>query len=345
MVVLLDFMRTETFVWRRYIIMEKSDVFRHYFRNGNLEMSQEVDSTGQNIIVKTFYENGNPKLQYTHGTESYHRHGRYLEWHQNGLLAVTGQYNEKKRAGIWREYYPSGQQRVEYTYNPKYKILYAWDESGVKIFDNGTGTVIIENLSFGEVKRTISQYKDYKYHGTVQSFIEGVPQSYSEYQNGIPVGYKREFYKNGNLKKESFWNDGVLDASKSFPKFDQPGVRTTIFSKVCVQCIEDALDYIQPENSPKLINSNKLEALFEVEPSLIQSYHDDFILTYSYRVFVNKSGHVVNARLVGADNGWILDQLEASVKQLQFKPARRSGKKVPCIYLVDYKFDLVGEGR
>ena len=70
------------------------------------------------------------------------RNGTYYAFHENGELAVMGEYKYDNRIGIWREYYSNRRLKREVTYptDPydfewRPHISKEWDQSGRLIFD------------------------------------------------------------------------------------------------------------------------------------------------------------------------------------------------------------------
>jgi len=71
------------------------------------------------------------------------KEGYYYMFHENGLIAVTGEYQWDKRIGNWVEYYPSGKRKKLVVY-PKEAfdkevipfIKTEWNEKGKEIYRN-----------------------------------------------------------------------------------------------------------------------------------------------------------------------------------------------------------------
>lgn len=71
------------------------------------------------------------------------KEGFYYMFHENGLVAVTGEYRWNKKVGNWVEYYPSGKRKklIAYPKDPfdKEVIPYVkteWNEKGKEIYRN-----------------------------------------------------------------------------------------------------------------------------------------------------------------------------------------------------------------
>ncbi|MFK7954016.1 MAG: toxin-antitoxin system YwqK family antitoxin [Ekhidna sp.] len=70
------------------------------------------------------------------------RNGEYWAFHEDGSLAVKGEYTFNNRTGLWREYYDNGRVKREVTYPTDAfnfgftpSILREWDNTGALIYD------------------------------------------------------------------------------------------------------------------------------------------------------------------------------------------------------------------
>jgi antitoxin component YwqK of YwqJK toxin-antitoxin module len=71
------------------------------------------------------------------------KEGYYYMFHENGMLAVTGEYKWDKRVGNWIEYYPTGKRKklIAYPKDPFDKevipyIKTEWNDKGKEIYRN-----------------------------------------------------------------------------------------------------------------------------------------------------------------------------------------------------------------
>lgn len=71
------------------------------------------------------------------------KEGNYYMFHENGKLAVSGEYQWDKKVGNWTEYYPDGKRKRIIAYpkeafdkNVKPYLLAEWNEKGKEIYRN-----------------------------------------------------------------------------------------------------------------------------------------------------------------------------------------------------------------
>lgn len=71
------------------------------------------------------------------------KEGFYYMFHENGLIAVTGEYKWDKKVGTWVEYYPSGKRKkiITYSKDPFDKearpfVKTEWNDKGKEIYRN-----------------------------------------------------------------------------------------------------------------------------------------------------------------------------------------------------------------
>jgi TonB family protein len=112
----------EAFSYRIIVQQDSLLYIRHYYA-----------SNDQLLIEGTFSKVG-------HTLE---HHGPLKSFHKNGKLESEGTYSKDKKVGLWKEYYPNGQQADE-TFHQDDKIVYHqhWDEAGNPMLINGTGKFI-----------------------------------------------------------------------------------------------------------------------------------------------------------------------------------------------------------
>lgn len=138
-----------------------------------------------------------------------------------------GRYQENKRTGLWKKYFPSGKIRSEITYkrnipNGKYKLYYAsgqveeqghWKNSrNIKDFkrfhQNGK---VSQEFTFADNGKRNGEQRYYHENGQLElqvNIIEGKEQ-----------GKMVRFYANGDVKEEKVFNNGIVDEA-SIKKFE-----------------------------------------------------------------------------------------------------------------------------
>lgn len=140
-----------------------------------------------------------------------------------------GTYKDSQKTGIWIEYYPNGNKKSELTFvNNR--------PNGPAVMYNDNGKKAEEGTWVGT--RWVGPYKLYYEDGTPRQEFnysqvgqrEG-KQTYKhpngkvaievEMKSGKETGWKKEYDENGNLIRETYFNDGVIDAAKT-KTYDAP---------------------------------------------------------------------------------------------------------------------------
>jgi antitoxin component YwqK of YwqJK toxin-antitoxin module len=239
--------------------------------------------------------------------------------------------------GDWLEYYDNGSKKLEAHYVKGECLLKNhWNREGEQILKDGTGVFISE----GKVKKLEQEFKDYKKHGIQKTYVNGILSLYQEMSNGKANGVTRSYYENGNIEKETIYNNGSISSSKDFPKFENPKVETTIVSSLSEAGYKSG-NYIWPDNTPKPLNIEALKNNIKPEVSILEAYHDDYILIYSYVLNVNMHGIVTHVKLFVSGNMQMAESIEASLKQLKFEVALKDEKPVESIHVLECQFKLV----
>lgn len=134
-----------------------------------------------------------------------------------------GRYKDSQKTGIWIAYFPSGIKKTEFTF--------------VNNRPNGPATIYYENGKKSEEgtwvgTRWVGAYKMYYEDGTPRQEFNystaGQRDGKQVYKHpngkvsidvtmkaGKEEGWKREYDENGNLVRETFFNGGVIDPSKT----------------------------------------------------------------------------------------------------------------------------------
>ncbi len=111
---------------------------------------------------------------------------------KEGAVIEEGVYNNSRKEGLWKTYYPNGKLKSEITYErgrPKgaYTLYY----------DNGK----IEEQGDWERTKNTGDFKRYYTNGKTQ-------QDFHFTAEGKRTGEQKYYYENGNLRLEGTWNDG-----------------------------------------------------------------------------------------------------------------------------------------
>jgi len=314
-----------------------------YYENGNKKYSIRTDSTLKQFEHYWYYENGKPKKLEHKLLDKDERIGEYKEWYDNGQLAETGFYvSAHERDGKWLEFHKDGSNKLEAEFkNSDFLIQNCWNEKGEQILKDGTGLYIYDYSGWeGHLDHNEQEYKNYKRHGQQKTFSNSVLSLYQEMENGKENGYTRTYYNNGKLKEEKVYKDGKEISSNKFPKFDNPKVELKIYSRLCKECYESDEKLELPDNDPKLLNKEELEKAFKAAKSLFEPYGDDHILGYSYTVKTDKQGKVTEVHFSSADNMWIAEDIEKSLKKLKYEVAFKNKEPTGCVFFVQHKLNL-----
>jgi antitoxin component YwqK of YwqJK toxin-antitoxin module len=307
-----------------------------YFEDGKVKKSIKVISN--NVLEHHFfYKNGNPKKLEYRTKDKDERCGIYKEWYENGQLSESGTYiSNYKRDGEWLEFYEDGSKKMEADFVDGIKQIHNfWNEKGDHLLKNGTGTYISTRFSLSEF-----YYKNYQRHGVQKTYNEdGVMTVYQEFEEGKRHGYTRSFYKNGNIKEEKLFKNDKKVSQKEFPMFQNPKVITTIECKMEDEWLVNR-ELPTADTYPKPINHIELAKNFEVNVNLFDNYPDDYELSYSYFVHINKEGEPTEMNFSIASNGFIIEEVEANIKKLRFKPAIKDGQAVDSYSYVKHKLVL-----
>lgn len=134
-----------------------------------------------------------------------------------------GMYQDGKKVGIWKEYYPNNSLKSKITFENGRPNGYA-----IMYHDNGK----IKEEGLWQMARWVGDYKLYYENGQVQQEFkftaggkrEGVQKYYYEngqlmiegnWQGGTESGIIKEYYENGDIREEKMFNDGNFDPSAS----------------------------------------------------------------------------------------------------------------------------------
>ncbi len=134
-----------------------------------------------------------------------------------------GMYQDGKKVGIWKEYYPNNALKSKITFENGRPNGYA-----IMYHDNGK----IKEEGLWQMARWVGDYKLYYENGQVQQEFkftaggkrEGVQKYYYEsgqlmiegnWQGGKESGVIKEYYENGDIREEKMFNDGNFDPATS----------------------------------------------------------------------------------------------------------------------------------
>ncbi len=87
-------------------------------------------------LAEVFYATGEIRFRYSRyktPTGEWVRHGLFLAYHPNGIVACMGQYNDGFETGQWTDFYPTGQRSAEgfYVLGQEDGAWKFWSDDGV----------------------------------------------------------------------------------------------------------------------------------------------------------------------------------------------------------------------
>lgn len=148
--------------------------------------------------------------------------GPYKEYYDSGELKVEGQYKNKKRIGDWKSYHENGQISGLYSYNNgkrNEEQSYYYEDGTLKSKTEKVG----ENyITKGYYKSGNLEYEHQLKTGYYKRFLENgalsIEANYVDYQL---VGDWKSYYENGTVKWLVTYNDGYREGA--YKKFYDNG--------------------------------------------------------------------------------------------------------------------------
>ena len=320
---------------------EQTGEREEYYENENKKYTvRKLDDKNQ-FEHFWYHENGNPEKLEHKLIDKNERIGEYKEWYDNGQLAESTTYlSPYEQIGMHLEFYKNGKKKSESEYkNGDFLFHNYWLESGEQTLKNGTGVYICDSGYEGHLEHHEHDYKNYKLHGKLYTYVNGVISRYSEMEEGKRNGFTRNYYKNGKLKEETFYKDGEEVSKKEFSMFEKPFVVTEIVCEMENDWLTNR-DFETADKYPVPINYHQIVTNFIAPLSLFEGYSQDEDLSYTYFVTVDENGNVIKKEFSVADNGRIAKEVEEAIQSLKFVPATKDNKNVQSYTYVKFKFRL-----
>lgn len=118
--------------WMKYnrdsVLVDKEKYFRGWPKESLISYWDPVEKTKPKEIIPIEYGE---------------KEGNYYMFHENGQVAVTGEYHWNQRVGDWYEYYPNGRRKKLIAYpkepfdkNGKPYVKTEWNDKGKEIYRN-----------------------------------------------------------------------------------------------------------------------------------------------------------------------------------------------------------------
>lgn len=190
--------------------------YTYYRKSG--EKNLTVKPLGESETARISYWSNGKKWQEVHYNEQGEMHGKYIKWNNKGHLTSEKNFEHGKEVGFHQEYYQNGLRKIIYkVVNNTRKLMSFWDKEGTQTIKDGTGTRIdIYEHKEGEVKKTISAYKNGQNNGAYIYSINDKIQWEANYKDGQLHGERKTYDKNGELEKIEFYDNGRKTKTKAF---------------------------------------------------------------------------------------------------------------------------------
>lgn len=176
------------------VYLEDGTLYREFFYNDNHEKYKKI----------YYHKNGQKSAEYVYQEnidfESENR------WYENGNVSRVCVFDKNGNYVHNIDYYENGNTR-QIVKLAKYKpttILDYWDENGVKLIDDGNGT-LIEEYESGLKK--ITPYQNGKIHGIQKEFKGSLLYSECEYQDGKKHNNTFYYYENGKVQTHLIYDN------------------------------------------------------------------------------------------------------------------------------------------
>lgn len=129
-----------------YYVGTKHGRWMYHDKNDILVNKEKYYKGWPKESLVSYYDQEKTQLKEVIPVEWGKREGWYFYFHENGQVAVQGEYRQGQKVGVWTEYYPNFRRRkkeVQYPKRPFEKgfvphILREWDDKGVLLYDRNT---------------------------------------------------------------------------------------------------------------------------------------------------------------------------------------------------------------
>ena len=154
------------------------------------------------------------------------------EFYQGNKLEFEGNYKENSyKTGKWCYYYKNGNLHKEEVFNNNIsESLKEWDENGNLTLEQQTTELNTkDNIKYGTEKvyfkngklKSESKLKDIQYgffrHGSFKEYFEDNKlKCEGEYEGGSKNGKWVNYFQNGEIKKEEFFNEDICESLKEW---------------------------------------------------------------------------------------------------------------------------------
>lgn len=251
----------------------------YYDKDGN-----RINITGSipdNVIVKSFYEDGKIEREATYKNNVYN--GKINFYYENGNLQESDNYVNGVQDGESRIYFENGQINIIgfYKNDKREGFSTIYYESGIKHYEANFVNDLLEGL--------IKQYDE-----------NGILQYAINYKSNVLDGEYKEFYTNGKVKVYTVFENGIEIHDKA-QYYDEMG--KLLPPIICVNAQTYASDYDNNEVAADLKYRDKLIEIEGLIMGIKKSISDEiYIELETDNMFIGVDCYLANGQEVNAVN-------------------------------------------
>lgn len=206
----------------KYSVVDIALPFTEIEYDGTRVEGRKLQISGRLVgEIKRFYPSG-AKQSVEHRLNNGTLHGKYKEYHENGIHRSIGYYKNGEMHGPWATYYESGMAKsmIEYE-EDEYHGAYVeyFEDGGAKIrckyvHGNRDGEYV-QFYENGDYDRKISYINGMLHGSSTYYYRSGEIEEIIHYDNGELHGTARYYYDGGILEREITYNrDTPIDETR-----------------------------------------------------------------------------------------------------------------------------------
>lgn len=206
----------------KYIVHDFALPFTEIEYDGTRVEGRKMQISGRLVgEIKRFYPSG-AKQSVEHRLDNSTLHGKYKEYHENGIHCTIGYYKNGEMHGPWMTYYENGTAKsmIEYE-EDEYHGAYVtyFEDGGVKTrgkYNNGyRDGEYVEFYDNGDYYRKMSYVNGTLHGSAIYYYHNGEIEEVVLYDNGELHGTARYYYDDGVLEKKITYNrDRPIDETR-----------------------------------------------------------------------------------------------------------------------------------
>ncbi|GJM62661.1 SMI1/KNR4 family protein [Persicobacter diffluens] len=140
--------------------------------------------------------------------------------------------------------------------------------------------------------------------------------------------------------KENLTEDELDDSNTAGIEYLQPSEVVVLIECEMKDEWQNNRNLEVADSYPYSINNSEVIKLLKVESTLFEGYPEDYTISYSYLVSVDKFGEIIDADFLGGDNMRITDDVNENIKNLKFEAGTRNNIPVDSYTIVRYNFKM-----